>query len=98
MDTNVNYQYKNIKYKNGYPVCHARLHKQLARVLLGFRLGLGVRDSVGGAVIVVRHRFFNRHLDVPWEQVVLIHLQTLFQLHEEQGRSTTLRASHIRPG
>ncbi len=41
------------KYENGYPVCHARLHKKLVRVLLGFRLGLGVRDSVGGPVVVV---------------------------------------------
>jgi hypothetical protein len=61
-------------------VCHARLHKKLVRVLFGFRLRLGVRDSVGGPVVVVRHRFFNRHLNVPWEQTVLIHLQTLFQL------------------
>jgi hypothetical protein len=36
-------------------VCHARLNKKLVRVLIGFRLGLGVRDSVGGAVVVVRH-------------------------------------------
>jgi hypothetical protein len=35
---------------------------------------------VGGPVVVVRHRLFNRHLDVPWEQTVLIHLQTMFQL------------------
>jgi hypothetical protein len=61
-------------------VCHARLHKKLVRVLLGFRLGPGVRDSVGGPVVVVRHRFFNRHLNVPWEQTDLIHLETLFQL------------------
>jgi hypothetical protein len=61
-------------------VCHARLLKKLVRVLLGFRLGLGVRDSVGGPVVVVRHRLFNRHLNVPWEQTGLIHLQTLFQL------------------
>jgi hypothetical protein len=60
-------------------VCHVRLHKKLVRVLLGFRLGLGVRDSVGGPV-VVRHRIFNRDFDVPWEQTGLIHLQTLFQL------------------
>jgi hypothetical protein len=48
-------------------VCHARLNKKLVRVLFGFRLGLGVRDSVGGPVVVVRHRLFNRHFDVPWE-------------------------------
>jgi hypothetical protein len=35
---------------------------------------------VGGGVVVVRHRLFNRHLDVPWEKTGLIHLQTLFQL------------------
>jgi hypothetical protein len=35
---------------------------------------------VGGVVVVVRYRFFNRHLNVPWEQIGLIHLQTLFQL------------------
>jgi hypothetical protein len=68
------------KHKNGYPVCHATLHKKSVRVLLGFRLGLRVRDSVGGGGVVVRHRLFNRHLDVPWDQIVLIHLQTLFQL------------------
>jgi hypothetical protein len=34
-------------------VCHAGLHKKLVRVFLGFRLGLGVRDSVGGDVVVV---------------------------------------------
>jgi hypothetical protein len=68
------------KYQNGYPVCHGRLHKKLIRVLLRFRLGLGVRDSVGGAVVVVRHRLFNRHLNVPWTQTGFIHLQTLFQL------------------
>jgi hypothetical protein len=39
-----------------------------------------VRDSVWGTVIVVRHRLFNRHLNVPWGQTGLIHLQTLFQL------------------
>jgi hypothetical protein len=61
-------------------VCHSRLHKKIFRVLLGFRVGLGVRDSVGGPVVVVRHRHFNRHLNVPWEQTGLIHLQTLFQL------------------
>jgi hypothetical protein len=61
-------------------VCHVRLHKKIVRVLIGFRLGLGVRDSVGGAVVVVRHRIFNRHFDVPWQQTSLIHLQTLFQL------------------
>jgi hypothetical protein len=61
-------------------VCHARLNKKLVRVLIGFRLRLGVRDSVGGAVVIVRHRLFNRHFDVPWEQTGLIHLQTLFQL------------------
>ncbi len=63
-------------------MCHARLNKKLVRVLLGFKLRLGVRDSVGGAVVVVRHRLFNRHFDVPWEQTVLIHLQTLFHLFE----------------
>jgi hypothetical protein len=35
---------------------------------------------VGGPVVVVRHRLFNRHLDIPWEKTGLIHLQTLFQL------------------
>jgi len=34
-------------------VCHARLHKKIFRVLFGFRLGLRVRDSVGGPVFVV---------------------------------------------
>jgi hypothetical protein len=73
-------------------VCHVRLHKKLVRVLFGFRLGLGVKDSVGGAVVVVRHRLFNRHLDVPWEKTDLIHLQTLFQLQvgvsvHETGRT-----------
>ena len=34
-------------------MCHARLHKKIFRVLFGFRLGLGVRDSVGGLVFVV---------------------------------------------
>ncbi len=29
-------------------MCHSRLHKKLVRVLLGFRVLLGVRDSVGG--------------------------------------------------
>ena len=53
-------------------MCHARLNKNLVRVLLGFRLGLGVRDYVGGAVVVVRHRLFNRHFDVPLEQTGLI--------------------------
>jgi hypothetical protein len=48
-------------------VCHTRLHKKLVRVLLGFRLGVRVRDSVGGPVVIVRHRLFNRHLDVPWD-------------------------------
>ncbi len=61
-------------------MCHARLHKKLVKVLLGFRLGLGVRDSVGGPVVVVRHRILNRHLNVTWEQTGLIHLQTMFQL------------------
>ncbi len=61
-------------------MCHARLNKKIVRVLLGFRLRLGVRDSVGGVVVVVRHRLFNRHFDVPWEKTGLIHLQTLFQL------------------
>ena len=61
-------------------MCHGRSHKKLVRVLLGFRLGLGVRDSVGGTVVVVRHRLLNRHLDVPWEQTGLMYLQTLFQL------------------
>jgi hypothetical protein len=47
---------------------------------------------VGGAVVVVRHRLFNRHLDVPWEKTDLIHLQTLFQLQvgvsvHETGRT-----------
>ncbi len=61
-------------------MCHDRLHKKLVRVLFAFRLGLGVRDSVGRTVVVVRHRLFNRHLDVPWDQTGLIYLQTLFQL------------------
>ena len=34
-------------------MCHVRLHKKIFRVLFGFRLGLGVRDSVGGLVFVV---------------------------------------------
>ncbi len=59
-------------------MCHARLHKKLVTVLLGFRLGLGVRDSVVGVVVVVRHSLFNRHVDVLWEKTVLIHLHTLF--------------------
>ena len=73
----------------------ARLHKKLVRVLFGFRLGLGVKDSVGGLVVVVRHRFFNRHHNVPWEQPGLIRLQTLFQLqvgvspHEELDKLLT---------
>jgi hypothetical protein len=71
-------------------VCHARLHKKLVRVLLGLRLGLGVRDSVGGAVVVVRHRHFNRHFDVLWEQTGLIHLQTLFQLQVGVSEHETL--------
>jgi hypothetical protein len=53
-------------------------------------LGLGVRDSVGGTVVVVRHRIFNRHLDVPWEQTGLIHLQTLFQLQVGVSANETL--------
>ncbi len=61
--------------------------------MLGFKLGLGVRDSVGG-VVVVRHRFFNRHFDVthyvPWEQTGLIHLQTLFQLQVGVSAHETL--------
>ena len=71
-------------------MCHARLNKKLVRVLLGFRLGLGVRDSVGGPVVVVRHRLFNRHLDVPWQQTSLIHLQTLFQLQVGVSAHETL--------
>jgi hypothetical protein len=71
-------------------VCDARLRKQLVRVLLGLRLGLGVRDSVGGTVVVVRHRIFNRHFDVPWEQTGLIHLQTLFQLQVGVSAHETL--------
>jgi hypothetical protein len=59
-------EYKNIKTDTLW--CHVRLHKKLVRVFLGFRLGLGVRDSVGAAVVVVRHRIFNRHLDVPWDK------------------------------
>ncbi len=53
-------------------MCHTRLNKKIVRVLLGFRLGLGVRDSVGRPVVVVRLRLFNRHFDVPWEQTGLI--------------------------
>ncbi len=30
--------------------------------------------------LLTRHNLFNRHLNVPWEQTDLIHLQTLFQL------------------
>ena len=73
-------------------MCHARLNKELVRVLLGFKLGLGlgVRDSVGGPVVVVRHRLFNRHFDVPWEQTGLIHLQTLFQLQVGMSAHETL--------
>jgi hypothetical protein len=71
-------------------VCHARVNKKLVRVLFGFRLGLGVRDSVGVSVVVVRHRLFNRHFDVPWEQTGLIHLQTLFQLQVGVSAHETL--------
>jgi hypothetical protein len=86
-------------------VCHARLHKKLVRVLLGFRLELGVRDSVGGAVVVVRHRLFNRHFDVPWEQT-LFQLQVGVSAHETLDKlltetfspGTTVRASDIRAG
>ena len=70
-------------------MCHARLNKELVRVLLGFKLGLGVRDSVGGPV-VVRHRLFNRHFDVQWEQTGLIHLQTLVQLQVGMSAHETL--------
>ncbi len=52
----------------------------MIRVLFRFRFGLGVRDSVGGPVFVVRHRLFNRHLNVPREQTGLIELQTVFRL------------------
>ncbi len=71
-------------------MCHVRLNKKLVRVFLGFRLGLGVRDSVGGAVVVVRHNLFNRHFDVPWEQTGLIQLQTLFQLQVGVSAHETL--------
>ncbi len=80
-------KYKNIKTDT---LCHARLNKKLVRVLLGFKLGLGVRDSVGGPFVVVRHRLFNRHFDVPWEQTGLIHLQTLFQLQVGVSAHETL--------
>jgi hypothetical protein len=56
---------------------------------------------VGGTVVVVRHRLFNRHLDVPWEKTVLIHLQTLFQLqvgvsvNEEFDKSLTESVSPV---
>ncbi len=82
-------------------MCHARLNKKLVRVLLGFRLGLGVRDSVGGPVVVVRHSLFNRHFDVPWEQTGLIHVQTLFQLqvgvseHETRDKLLTEPVSPV---
>ncbi len=76
--------------QNGYPVCQTRLHKKYVRVLFGFRLGLGVRDYVGGPVVVVRHRLFNRHLNAPWEKTDLIHLQTLFQLQVGVGVYETL--------
>ncbi len=71
-------------------MCHARLNKILVRVLLGFKLGLGVRDSVGGGVVVVRHRLLNRHFDAPWEKTGLIHLQTLFQLQVGVSAHETL--------
>ncbi len=71
-------------------MCHARLNKKLVRVLIGFKLGLGVRDSVGGAVVVVRQSLFNRHFDVPLEQTGLIHLQTLFQLQVGVSTHETL--------
>ncbi len=71
-------------------MCHARLNKKLVRVFLGFRLGLGVRDSVGGVFFVVRHRLFKRHFDVPWEQTGLMHLQTLFQLQVGLSAHETL--------
>jgi hypothetical protein len=80
-------------------VCHGRLHKKLVRVLLRFRLGLGVRDSVGGPVVVVRHRLFNRHLDVPWEILFLLFEwiqpsinQLCFHTDSGQVISTTLRS------
>ena len=41
------------KYKNGYPPCHTRLRKKIVRFIFGFRLGLGVRDTVGDPVLVV---------------------------------------------
>jgi hypothetical protein len=44
----------------------------------------------GGSVVVVRHRLFNRHLDVPCEQTGLIHLQTLFQLQVGVSAHETL--------
>ncbi len=71
-------------------MCHVRLNKKLVRVLLGFKLRLRVRDSVGGPVVVVRHSLFNRHFDVPWEQTGLIHLQTLFQLQVGVSAHETL--------
>ncbi len=48
-----------------------------------------------------RHRLFNRHLNVPWEQTGLIHLQTLFQLqvgvsvHEALDKILTELVSHV---
>jgi hypothetical protein len=43
----------------------------------------GVRDSVGGPVVVVRHRHFNRHLNVPWEKTGLIHLQSVHEVFDK---------------
>ena len=57
-----------------------QITQKIVRVLFGFRLGLGVRDSVEGSVVVVRHRLFKRHHNIPWEHTGIIHLQTLFQL------------------
>ena len=71
---------RNKKYKNGYHPCQVRLHNNLVRVFFGFRIGLGVGDTVGGPVLVVWSRLFNHHLNVPREQTGLIETQTLFQL------------------
>ena len=79
-------------------MCHARLHKKLVRVLLGFRLGLGVRDSVGGLVFVVtpphtvtvtqdldsRQQHLDTHLDGSPELLVRNEFVTVMSDHCQQ--------------
>jgi hypothetical protein len=43
-------------------VCHARLHKKLVRVLLGFRLGLG--ETLWGAVLIHLQTLFQLQVGV----------------------------------